>query len=60
MIRQEDASEGLVEHQPDYGATVDHGTSYVLHCLGEMWLQAIANDDRQELLPDTQASHGWQ
>ena len=34
MIRQEDAAEGLVEHQPDYGARVDHGTSYELHCPG--------------------------
>ncbi|MCJ1427580.1 NADH:ubiquinone oxidoreductase 21kD subunit [Sticta canariensis] len=27
MIRQEDASEGIVDHQPDYHAPVDHGTS---------------------------------
>lgn len=27
MIRQEDASEGIVHHQPDYHAPVDHGTS---------------------------------
>ncbi|MCJ1465923.1 NADH:ubiquinone oxidoreductase 21kD subunit [Pseudocyphellaria aurata] len=27
MIRQEDASEGVVSHQPDYHAPVDQGTS---------------------------------
>lgn len=27
MIRQEDSKEALVEHQPDFRAPVDHGTS---------------------------------
>lgn len=27
MIRQEDPTEGLVDHQPDYHAPIDHGTS---------------------------------
>ncbi|KAL9633642.1 MAG: hypothetical protein Q9164_004577 [Protoblastenia rupestris] len=27
MIRQEDSKEGLVDHQPDYHAPIDHGTS---------------------------------
>ncbi|MCJ1239486.1 NADH:ubiquinone oxidoreductase 21kD subunit [Varicellaria rhodocarpa] len=27
MIRQQDSAEGLVDHQPDYHAPVDHGTS---------------------------------
>ena len=27
MIRQEDASQAMVDHQPDYNAPVDHGTS---------------------------------
>lgn len=32
MIRQEDASEGTVKHQPDFNAPVDHGTSYGHGC----------------------------
>ena len=27
MIRQEDSKEGMVDHQPDYYAPIDHGTS---------------------------------
>ena len=27
MIRQENSSEALVNHQPDYHAPIDHGTS---------------------------------
>ena len=28
MIRQEDSSQAMVDHRPDYHAPVDHGTSY--------------------------------
>ena len=27
MIEQEDTVEGMVDHQPDYNAPIDHGTS---------------------------------
>jgi len=27
MIRQEDASQAMADHQPDFNAPVDHGTS---------------------------------
>ena len=29
MIREEDPAEGMVDHQPDYHAPIDHGTSWV-------------------------------
>lgn len=30
MISKETPSEAMARHQPDYNATVDHGTSYAL------------------------------
>ena len=40
MIRQEDSKEGMIDHQPDFRAPVDHGTSYVF----ERSLRAYAID----------------
>ena len=31
MVRQEGSEGALVDHQPDYHAPIDHGTSYASH-----------------------------
>lgn len=37
MISQESPSEAMARHQPDYNATVDHGTSYGL---SRLWYES--------------------
>ena len=41
MIRQKDSAEGMVDHQPNFRAPIDHGTSYVLQFrIVVIWLKA--------------------
>lgn len=37
MISQEDAKDSTPQHQPDYNATIDHATSYVLVGVRQFW-----------------------
>lgn len=46
LINKETPSEAMARHQPDYNATVDHGTSYVLSC--HRW---TCTDEPQTILP---------
>lgn len=56
LIRQDDASEGVADHQLNYHAPIDHGTSWEPRNLLASPTDAFA----QTLLPSSEAGHGWE
>ena len=61
LIRKQGPAEAMTHHQPDYEATIDHGTSYAIpHQPPSQILSANPDDSFQDLLSGPQACDGWQ
>lgn len=61
LVRKQGPAEAMTHHQPDYDATIDHGTSYAIPCQPpSQILSANPDNSFQDLLPGPQACDGWQ
>lgn len=60
LISQQTPAEAMTHHQPDYDATIDHGTSYAALYCSPSQILPLTLVALQNLFSGPQACDGWQ